>query len=533
MVPRLDWSDPRASACLVRGEPVVLSGGCPLSAGIAHWNVAHLAATLAEEPAAVARATWPVHYTPAGQPRVSRAYGRGVGEGGVCSMSMSDFEARLRLCESCSTGTQPHLYLQAVLASRNAPRHSMPETTPETTAEIAPETTPEITPEITPSRPLGAALGRDLEERIGWAWLRATCEAAGGLGGDHEAFEACQLWASRGRLYTPCHFDGAHNFFCQLEGSKRFLLFAPSQGYRLYPYPVGHPMDNFAMASLEQPDLARFPLLAQAEGHVALVQPGDVLFLPKFWWHHVEAPATAPSPAPATAPATAAHDGLPPRTQNLSLNFWLGPASRRTQEHYEWLSTRASSRRVVQYFVGGPEGAQRVREELHAMGLAVGPETPREQQEDSARDGATIEGSARDDAEKEQQEEALGALMSTSSGAILCLHAARMAEQGATAVCGGSRAGGRFLNAVAAAEDAAWGLEGRHAVCALAAKLRDEVAAVVGSDAAARALLRQCTRDGRLYPGLAPPIEGPIVRSEHGETTPEDEVEAALGGAWR
>ena len=142
--------------------------------------------------------------------------------------------------------------------------------------------------------------------------------------------------------------------------------------------------------------------------------------------------------------------------------------------------------------------------------------------------------SARDGADKEQQEEALGALMSTSSGAIRCLHAARMAEQGATAVCGGSRAGGRFLNAVAAAEDAAWGLDGRHAACAFAAKLREEVAAVAGSDAAARALLRQCTRDGRLYPGLAPPIEGPIVRSEHGETTPEDEVEAALGGVvWR
>jgi hypoxia-inducible factor 1-alpha inhibitor (HIF hydroxylase) len=260
----------------VRGVPVVLSGGCPLIAGIAHWSVAHLAATLADEPAAVAHATWPVHYTPAGQPRVSRAYGHGVGEGGVCSMTMSDFEARLRHCESGSTGTQPHLYLQAVLASRKAPSRSMSEKiseiSPEISTEIAPEISPEITPEIMPSRPLGKALGRDLEERIGWAWLRATCEAAGGLGGDREAFEACQLWASRGGLYTPCHFDGAHNFFCQLEGTKRFLLFAPSQGYRLYHYPVGHPMDNFAMASLERPDLARFPMLAQAEGHVALVQ---------------------------------------------------------------------------------------------------------------------------------------------------------------------------------------------------------------------------------------------------------------------
>ena len=39
------------------------------------------------------------------------------------------------------------------------------------------------------------------------------------------------------------------------------------------------------------------------------------------------------------------------------------------------------------------------------------------------------------------------------------------------------------------------------------------------------ALLRLMTRDGRLDPGLAPPVAGPVVNAEAGEQTPPKEIE--------
>ena len=41
--------------------------------------------------------------------------------------------------------------------------------------------------------------------------------------------------------------------------------------------------------------------------------------------------------------------------------------------------------------------------------------------------------------------------------------------------------------------------------------------------------LRLATRDGRLHPGLAPPVEGEVVASERGDLTPEEEVARVLG----
>ena len=43
---------------------------------------------------------------------------------------------------------------------------------------------------------------------------------------------------------TPVHYDEQENFFTQVTGSKRVILFGPDQFENLYPYPVGHPHDR-------------------------------------------------------------------------------------------------------------------------------------------------------------------------------------------------------------------------------------------------------------------------------------------------
>lgn len=46
---------------------------------------------------------------------------------------------------------------------------------------------------------------------------------------------------------TPCHYDEQENFFAQVQGFKRCILFPPSEFDCLYPYPVHHPHDRQSM----------------------------------------------------------------------------------------------------------------------------------------------------------------------------------------------------------------------------------------------------------------------------------------------
>lgn len=43
---------------------------------------------------------------------------------------------------------------------------------------------------------------------------------------------------------TPAHYDEQQNFFAQIKGHKRCILFPPDQFECLYPYPVHHPCDR-------------------------------------------------------------------------------------------------------------------------------------------------------------------------------------------------------------------------------------------------------------------------------------------------
>jgi hypothetical protein len=100
-----------------------------------------------------------------------------------------------------------------------------------------------------------------------------------------------RIWIGNA-ITTPAHVDETHNLACVVSGRRRFMLFPPEQIANLYIGPIdftptGAPI---ALPSLTEPDFARFPRLREAFAHaqVAELEPGDAIFIPALWWHHVE-----------------------------------------------------------------------------------------------------------------------------------------------------------------------------------------------------------------------------------------------------
>jgi hypothetical protein len=100
-----------------------------------------------------------------------------------------------------------------------------------------------------------------------------------------------RLWLSN-RVTVQTHYDLSFNVACVLAGRRRFTLFPPEQFVNLYVGPLeftlaGQPI---SMVRLHDPDHERFPKFREAWRHaqVAELEPGDALFIPYMWWHHVE-----------------------------------------------------------------------------------------------------------------------------------------------------------------------------------------------------------------------------------------------------
>jgi hypoxia-inducible factor 1-alpha inhibitor (HIF hydroxylase) len=82
---------------------------------------------------------------------------------------------------------------------------------------------------------------------------------------------------------TPCHYDEQHNYFCQVMGEKRCLLFSPANFPKLYPFPVAHPCDRQSQVDFDNPDYEKFPAFRDVEAYECIVKPGDVLYIPMYW----------------------------------------------------------------------------------------------------------------------------------------------------------------------------------------------------------------------------------------------------------
>jgi hypothetical protein len=139
-----------------------------------------------------------------------------------------------------------------------------------------------------------------------------------------------RLWIGNATT-VQTHYDLSDNLACAVGGQRVFTLFPPEQVANLYVGPLdftpaGQPI---SLVQFDRDDwrtaYPRFEAAAEAALH-AVLEPGDAVFIPSLWWHHVRAtaplsmlvnywwdagPAEAPSPFDAMVLSLAALRGLP------------------------------------------------------------------------------------------------------------------------------------------------------------------------------------------------------------------------------
>ena len=94
-------------------------------------------------------------------------------------------------------------------------------------------------------------------------------------------------WFGPCTTVSPLHFDPYHNLLAQVVGYKYVRLYPPSCSDSLYPH--SGKMSNNSQIDVCAIDPTRYPLALQCDYFETILGPGDMLFIPRWYWHFVAA----------------------------------------------------------------------------------------------------------------------------------------------------------------------------------------------------------------------------------------------------
>jgi ribosomal protein L16 Arg81 hydroxylase len=92
------------------------------------------------------------------------------------------------------------------------------------------------------------------------------------------------LWLGPAGSVTPLHHDLTNNALAQIFGRKVVRLISPFQLEHVYNH-----RHCYSEVDPTAVDLEKHPAFAQADVQTVKLMPGEILFIPVGWWHHVTA----------------------------------------------------------------------------------------------------------------------------------------------------------------------------------------------------------------------------------------------------
>lgn len=104
----------------------------------------------------------------------------------------------------------------------------------------------------------------------------------------HKLRNFVYAWIGPKGTITGYHADWADNVLAQVYGTKRIDLVSPAQDACMYPSAKFEFRTKLSLIEPENCDRDRYPLFQQAQVLTTILHPGEMIFIPRGWWHRVE-----------------------------------------------------------------------------------------------------------------------------------------------------------------------------------------------------------------------------------------------------
>lgn len=88
-------------------------------------------------------------------------------------------------------------------------------------------------------------------------------------------------------LVAEDHFDNERNFIAVLGGERRYILGHPNNCRDMSLYPMAHPLERHSQIDWSAPNLTQFPNFKHVHVNEVVLQAGDLMYLPTYWFHHI------------------------------------------------------------------------------------------------------------------------------------------------------------------------------------------------------------------------------------------------------